>query len=57
MLGWIFGTMNIATSTVTVSDGLQSFHVLTGTASNGTTRDKISKHADTFKILIRVKVN
>ncbi|WP_207662688.1 hypothetical protein [Lachnospira eligens] len=43
--------MNIATSTVTVSDGLQSFHVLTGTASNGTTRDKISKHADTFKIL------
>mgnify|MGYP001161740442 FL=1 len=51
LLGWIFGTMNIATSTVTVSDGLQSFHVLTGTASNGTTRDKISKHADTFKIL------
>lgn len=43
--------MNIATSTVTVSEGLQSFHVLTGTASNGTTRDKISKHADTFKIL------
>ena len=27
LLGWIFGTMNIATSTVTVSDGLQSFHV------------------------------
>ena len=51
VLGWIFGTMNIATSTITVSEGLQSFHVLTGTVYNGTTRDKISKHADTFKVL------
>lgn len=51
LLGWIFGTMNIATSTLTVSEGLQSYHVLTGMVSNGATRDKISKHADTFKIL------
>ncbi|MDO5424494.1 MAG: hypothetical protein Q4F41_12285 [Eubacteriales bacterium] len=51
LLGWIFGTMNIATSTVTVSEGLRSFHVLTGYASNGAARDKISMHADTFKIL------
>lgn len=51
LLGWIFGTMNIATSTVTVSEGLQSFHVLTGTTSNGATRDKISKRADTLKVL------
>lgn len=51
VLGWIFGTMNIATSTVTVSEGLQSFHVLTGTASNGAARDKISMHADTLKVL------
>lgn len=51
VLGWIFGTMNIATSTVTISEGLQSFHVLTGTVSNGATRDKISKRADTIKVL------
>lgn len=51
LLGWLFGTMNIATSTVTVSEGLQSYHVLTGTTANGAARDKISKHANTFKIL------
>ena len=51
LLGWLFGTMNIATSTVTVSEGLQSYHVLTGTTANGAARDKISKHADTFKVV------
>lgn len=51
LLGWIFGTMNIATSTVTVSEGLQTYHVLTGTLSNGATRDKISMHADNSKML------
>lgn len=51
LLGWLFGTMNIATSTVTVSEGLQSYHVLTGFTANGAFRDKISKHADTFKVL------
>lgn len=51
LLGWLFGTMNIATSTVTVSEGLQSYHVLTGTTANGAARDKISKHADTFKVI------
>lgn len=55
LLGWVFGTMNIATSTVTVSDGLQSYHVLTGVTANGATRDKISKHADTFKVLTSCK--
>lgn len=50
LLGWIFGTMNIATSTITVSEGLKSFHVLTGTTSNGAARDKISARADTFKV-------
>lgn len=50
LLGWLFGTMNIATSTVTVSEGLQSYHVLTGFTANGAFRDKISKHADTFKV-------
>lgn len=51
LLGWLFGTMNIATSTITVSEGLQSYHVLTGTTANGAARDKISKHADTFKVI------
>ncbi len=50
LLGWIFGTMNIATSTVTVSEGLQSYHVLTGVAANNTTRDKIAMQADTYKV-------
>lgn len=55
LLGWIFGTMNIATSTVTVSEGLSSYHVLTGTTKNGATRDKISQNADTFKVFSNCK--
>lgn len=51
LLGWIFGTMNIATSTVTVSDTFQSYHVLTGTKADGVKLDKISKHADTGKVI------
>lgn len=51
LLGWIFGTMNIATSTVTISRGLKSYHVLTGVTSNGATRDKIEMKADTIKVL------
>lgn len=51
LLGWIFGTMNIATSTVTISEGLKSYHVLTGKTANGLARDKIAKYADTFKVL------
>lgn len=55
LLGWIFGTMNIATSTVTISEELSSYHVLTGTAANGTMRDKISMRADTFKVFSSCK--
>lgn len=51
ILGWIFGTMNIATSTVTLSEGLASYHVLTGMTVNGAKRDWISLHADTGKVL------
>lgn len=51
LLGWVFGTMNIATSTVTVAEGFRTFHVLTGETANGTPRDKISKNADTIKAL------
>lgn len=51
LLGWVFGTMNIATSTVTVSEGFRTFHVLTGVTANGKLRDRISKNADTTKAL------
>lgn len=51
LLGWIFGTMNIATSTITVSEGLRSYHVLTGHTANGAARDQIARNADTWKVL------
>lgn len=46
ILGWIFGTANIATSTIT-EYSLQSYHVHTGLTSLGSARDKITQHADT----------
>ena len=49
LLGWIFGTMNILTSTITTSD-FQSFHVHTGQVGNGN-RDIISQRAHMNKIL------
>lgn len=51
LLGWIFGTMNIATSTVTLSEGFRSFHVTTGYTSSGSARDKISYHANTGLVI------
>lgn len=50
LLGWIFGTGNIATSTITLND-LRTYHVLTGTIANGAIRDKISMKASTLKML------
>lgn len=50
LLGWVFGTMNIATSTLTTSEGLQSFHILTGHTTRGDARDFIAKRASTTKI-------
>ena len=47
ILGWIFGTSNIATSTLTTWD-FQSFHVKTGTKI---ARDKVTNRADTNKVL------
>jgi len=43
ILGWIFGTANIATSTLTTND-LASYHVKTGTIIK---RDKITNYAQT----------
>lgn len=50
LLGWVFGTANIATSTIT-NNAFNSYHVLTGLTAAGTTRDKISKNANTVKVL------
>jgi hypothetical protein len=50
VLGWIFGTANIVTSTITVSD-FQSYHVKTALISSGAARDRISNHAQTGKVL------
>lgn len=48
ILGWVFGTANIATSTLTTSEGLKSYHILTG---ENFKRDWITYHADTGKVL------
>lgn len=50
LLGWIFGTGNIATSTLTTNK-FRTFHVLTGNIATGAVRDKISYNASTFKML------
>lgn len=50
ILGWIFGTMNIATSTVTLND-FSSFHVKTRTTANGSMRDAIAYNAQLNKII------
>ncbi|AQX53045.1 MULTISPECIES: hypothetical protein [Bacillaceae] len=52
ILGWIFGTMNIATSTMTVAGlGLpKSYHIKTGKTARGDARDKIHSNADTLKV-------
>lgn len=51
LLGWIFGTANISTSTVTLSEGLKSYHILTGYTKNGYARDRICNPANTYKVL------
>lgn len=49
LLGWLFGTSNIVTSTLTTWD-LQSYHIKTGQTLRGDPRDKITNRADTFKV-------
>lgn len=53
ILGWIFGTANIATSTITLNN-FQSFHVITGHTKNGNKRDKIIDKANTFEVFQHV---
>lgn len=50
LLGWIFGTANIATSTLT-NTNFESFHIKTGFTANDIKRDKISYNANTLKVL------
>jgi hypothetical protein len=50
ILGWIFGTMNIATSTVTLWT-FNSYHVKTGFDSLNRAKDKITNKANTGKIV------
>ena len=49
ILGWIFGTANIATSTLTTWN-FQSYHIKTGFDRLNRSRDQIKCHADTGKI-------
>jgi hypothetical protein len=54
LLGWIFGTANIATSTMTTWD-FRSYHIKTGETASGDARDKISSNADTGKVVYYTK--
>ncbi|MEG0237792.1 hypothetical protein [Cetobacterium sp.] len=49
LLGWIFGTMNIATSTLTTYS-FESYHIKTGYTVDNKRRDKISNRASTEKV-------
>lgn len=55
LLGLVFGTANIATSTVTLSEGFKSYHVLTGYNQLNRALDKISYNASTFKVFYYTK--
>jgi hypothetical protein len=54
VLGWIFGTMNIVTSTMTTWD-FQSYHIKTGQTARGDARDKITNKAETSKVIYYTK--
>lgn len=50
LLGWIFGTANIATSTLT-DYTFSSYHIKTGQNKVGNNIDRLTEHADTFKVM------
>lgn len=54
LLGWIFGTANITTSTLTTYD-LRSYHIKSGLTICGDSRDKITNKADTSKVFTYTK--
>lgn len=53
ILGWIFGTANIATNTLTTWEW-KSYHIKTGQTKNGNNRDKIIAPAKTLEIFEHV---
>lgn len=55
LFGLIFGTANITTSTITLSPGFESYHVLTGYNQLNRALDKITYNADTFKVFYYTK--
>ena len=50
LLGLIFGTANIATSTITINPGFESYHVITGQNQLNRSLDKIAYRANTYKV-------
>ncbi|HWR08948.1 hypothetical protein [Sporomusa sp.] len=54
ILGWIFGTANIATSTLTAWN-FQSYHIKTGENKCGNKIDKLTNHAKTDLVLSYTK--
>lgn len=54
LLGWVFGTANIATGTLTTWD-FRSFHIKTGLTINDRIRDKITNNASTAKVFYYTK--
>ncbi len=50
VLGWIFGTANIATSTLT-DYKFHSYHIFTGENKVGNRLDKVTNRADTAKVI------
>ncbi len=54
LLGWIFGTSNIVTSTLTTWE-FSSYHVKTGATALNHSRDRITNKANTGKVLVYTK--
>ncbi len=53
LFGWVFGTANIMTNTLTTWS-LQSYHVKPSSIANGAMRDKIVQHANTALMFEKV---
>ena len=53
LLGWIFGTANIATSTLTTWK-FETYHVKTGEKTNGNKQDKIYEKASTIEMFSHI---
>lgn len=50
LLGWVFGTANIMTNTLTTWN-FQTYHIKSAPMANGSEKAKIVRHADTVKMI------